>query len=118
MGEQPPGLYSNATPHHTPTYFLIESFISAPVTTPTTAESLVTPPIETATDATTVAFSPKTDTHRIRTVGYHSLFNSGGAVLQYRNLNLASGWFLSPSISKVTFFFSFLLILPPRLAYP
>lgn len=64
MGEHlPPGLRSNAAPHQTPVFLLIELFISTPI-----AARLTTPPIEAATDAITVTLSPKvvTKTRRIR----------------------------------------------------
>lgn len=71
MGElEPPGLHSNATPHHAPRYLLIEFFISTPIRVTTPEKRPISPPIETAADAETVTLSPKTVTCQISCRGY------------------------------------------------
>src|SRR5579863_1490209 len=57
--EKPPGFHCNAAPHHAPTSFLTEFFISSSINAIATTVRPTTPSIATATGITTVTLSPK-----------------------------------------------------------
>lgn len=53
-GSVPPGLHSNATPHHTPINNVIGLFMSASILRKANVERLIIPPNETAAETITV----------------------------------------------------------------